>query len=669
MRAITPVFSVLLIIVLSVAVVGFLWLFFTGTFNSLTSTGTSTVGESLTTISSCMKIESVYGNQVSIRNCGKGVIPQDSLKVYLDNVPLDTSMAGKHEFGKDDIGAGGPDEQGRHDPNYKFASRFQAPVDGAINQISLYVYALTGAPAVAKFFVYSDNNGSPDMLLGTSNEITIPGDDTYAWRSGSLNVNIEAKKYYWIGAIIGGNTIQRKYDNGSPSQSNFNYDVYSDGASDTWGGNNFENIVYSIYATYTSASMPVINEGETGTVTLSGLWNFNPGGHLLRVTNPKVITEREVEAVLSEQSPVLDLDFDEGDGRIAYDSSGNENNGILNPVTSLVFAANNGDPPWGFKQYIPSTADWIWKYADAASSAPPESFEVIRKFVLSTPTTVRLNISVDDDVDAYIDDIFLGSEDEWEVTNSWSTSLSAGTHYLKLKVGNSGYGPAGLIASLETFETPEGSVLFITQEDGTWTTSGPTWVDGEFGKALQFDGIDDFANITNDFENVFNSFTIDFWVYPTATHEIDTESNSGYDGVSGQKYAIFPTNADDLGLDNNHACVGLSIGTNGVSVYEHAADYMPALLVWEGTLNGWTHITLVYDDRVPKLYINGNLVRTGLTSTKSYVHPSPNNYFEDGIGGGYWGYFNGAIDSLKIYDKVLTPGETGGISLKLVSYD
>jgi hypothetical protein len=389
--------------------------------------------------------------------------------------------------------------------------------------MSIYIKAISGT-ANCKLSIYSDNSGAPQTLLGVTNEVS--GIDTsWGWRSFSFSSPFSLNPGdYWLMPMCN-NDVNTEYDTSSPG-----YDLFGGtypNFPNPWSDGSSYPFRESIYATYTTSG--VINEGETGTVTLSGLWNFNPGGHLLRVTNPKVITEREVEAVLSEQSPVLDLEFDEDSGNIAYDSSGNGNNGNL--------------------------------------------------------------------------------------------------------------------------------------------VNGPIWVDGEFGKALQFDGIDDFVNITNDFENVFNSFTIDFWVYPTATHEIDTESNSGYDGVSGQKYAIFPTNAYDLGLDNNHVCVGLSIGTNGVSVYEHAANHMPALLVWEGTLNGWTHITLVYDDRVPKLYINGNLVRTGLTSTKSYVHPSPNNYFEDGIGGGYWGYFNGAIDSLKIYDKALIPGETGGISLKLVSYD
>lgn len=157
----------------------------------------------------------------------------------------------KKTFGQTSVLPNGPDDQAEHDANYKFATRFQAPENGIISQISLYVYSATGAPAVAKFIVYSDSGGTPGTLLGTSNEVSIPGDNTYAWRSGSLSISIQGGKYYWIGAILGNNLIQRKYATGSTGQSSWNPDAYSDGASNTWGAYNPENIVYSIFATYT----------------------------------------------------------------------------------------------------------------------------------------------------------------------------------------------------------------------------------------------------------------------------------------------------------------------------------------------------------------------------------------------------------------------------------
>ena len=85
---------------------------------------------------------------------------------------------------------------------------------------------------------------------------------------------------------------------------------------------------------------------------------------------------------------------------------------------------------------------------------------------------------------------------------------------------------------------------------------------------------------------------------------------------------------------------------------------MPALLAWTGAVSGWTHIAVVYQAKQPRLYINGSLVATGLTSTYANVHPglrtsggTPTN--DGGLGGGNWGWFNGGLEEFRIYDGAL----------------
>ena len=147
--------------------------------------------------------------------------------------------------------------------------------------------------------------------------------------------------------------------------------------------------------------------------------------------------------------------------------------------------------------------------------------------------------------------------------------------------------------------------------------------------------------------SVANNFTFSFWVYPRATHEIDAE---GYlwGGVSGQRYAI-----DALYHDPSvGAGAGVSVGTNGVSVYEHSANYMPAMLVWQGTLSGWTHVAVVYENKQPKLYINGTLVRTGLTSSMNSVRAKT-----WALGTGYYGAFDGKLDDVRVYGGALSTSD------------
>jgi Concanavalin A-like lectin/glucanases superfamily len=150
-----------------------------------------------------------------------------------------------------------------------------------------------------------------------------------------------------------------------------------------------------------------------------------------------------------------------------------------------------------------------------------------------------------------------------------------------------------------------------------------------------------------------NTFTMEAWVNPTMSHEIDPESSAGVAGCTGQRYAIYPLHGTAL-WGAGHAGAGFSVGTNGVTVYEHAGDYMPATLVYEGTIKGWTHVAVVYRDRVPSLFINGDLVRTGVAGTMKFVHPSAGmaakgRLVYGGIGGGPWGYFEGQLDDIRLW--------------------
>jgi len=174
----------------------------------------------------------------------------------------------------------------------------------------------------------------------------------------------------------------------------------------------------------------------------------------------------------------------------------------------------------------------------------------------------------------------------------------------------------GLVAGWH-FDEGSGSVAKDSSGNGNdGTIHGATWVDGKFGKALSFDGEDDYVSVTTPLTNVENTFTMELWVYPLTTHEIDTESTGGYPGTTGQKYAIYPPQGYQV-WGSGHAGAGISIGTNGISVYEHSDFYMPPLLVWQGSIDDWSHVCVVYKNKQPRLYVNGILVKVGLTSKKT----------------------------------------------------
>jgi hypothetical protein len=135
-----------------------------------------------------------------------------------------------------------------------------------------------------------------------------------------------------------------------------------------------------------------------------------------------------------------------------------------------------------------------------------------------------------------------------------------------------------------------------------------------------------------------NTFTIEAWVFPTKEYTLKPQSDTDASGTKDQRYAIYPP------LRDQGATVGISVGTNGVSIYEHAAKHMPAKIVWKSTLSTWTHLAVVYRDKKPSLYVNGIRVAEGTVSTQANVSPSTR------FGGGQYGYFCGQMAEVRIWN-------------------
>ncbi|MDB6111905.1 MAG: hypothetical protein JWR69_3655, partial [Pedosphaera sp.] len=151
-------------------------------------------------------------------------------------------------------------------------------------------------------------------------------------------------------------------------------------------------------------------------------------------------------------------------------------------------------------------------------------------------------------------------------------------------------------------------------KNGTWFAAG------QVGQAFSFDGVTNQVNVGSVFPGVTNNFTMEFWVNPTASRRSTSEANSGISGATGQRYAIFPRHGSS-GYGSGHVGAGVSVGNNGVSVFEHTDFYLSSLLVQDTPIIGWTHVAVVYQNKQPQLYINGVLRRTGLASLYT-VHPS-----------------------------------------------
>jgi hypothetical protein len=202
------------------------------------------------------------------------------------------------------------------------------------------------------------------------------------------------------------------------------------------------------------------------------------------------------------------------------------------------------------------------------------------------------------------------------------------------------------------FDEGSGATAADSSGSNTGTITGTSyWAAGFSGTGLSCSG-DDRISWGYTEGRPANNFSLEAMVKVPAgaTHQQDTENTTDTGGISGQKY-LFGANyygAPDAGM-------GVSLGTNGISVYEHSGGYMPALAVYNAAIPPavWHHIVVTYTNKQPRIYLNGNLVRTGLVSPRSNVYASTSLCYDDSS----YGPFAGTVDEMRIYGSVLSDAE------------
>jgi len=187
------------------------------------------------------------------------------------------------------------------------------------------------------------------------------------------------------------------------------------------------------------------------------------------------------------------------------------------------------------------------------------------------------------------------------------------------------------------------------------TANQPVWLGNALNSrpVLRFDGTNGQMVLPGYF--VSNNFSLFVVARSIAGHEVDVEGNaSGYNtGGSGQRYLF-----GGVVNFNSFGEVGVSIGTNGLSVYEYGrnqigSDHFAPLAVYEGPVGtNFNLIALTYTNHYPTLQKNGASVRAGLSSSRS------DSVFTKTIGLGVNGSgFSGDVAEIMIYDRSLSLDE------------
>lgn len=156
------------------------------------------------------------------------------------------------------------------------------------------------------------------------------------------------------------------------------------------------------------------------------------------------------------------------------------------------------------------------------------------------------------------------------------------------------------------------------------------------------------------FPTLTNEFTIEFWVRPEAARVETVESNVEVNGLTGQLFAVYPTQGS-ANYGSGHLGTGVSVGTNGVSVFFHGDNLLTSALVYATNLTGWHHLAVTVEGSRPVLYVDGTPARVGLGMTQ-ILHPSADvsNFNFDSAN---YGPFPGSISDLRVWNYSRLPSE------------
>lgn len=158
-----------------------------------------------------------------------------------------------------------------------------------------------------------------------------------------------------------------------------------------------------------------------------------------------------------------------------------------------------------------------------------------------------------------------------------------------------------------------------------------------------------------------STFTLSCWCKPETF------------AARGRGFVLFPTKGN-----GTRAKVGFSMGQNGVKVYENAGA-LRMVLEAQIPIEGWTCVTLVYNEGIPSLYLNGKMVAVGKKSAYVQCVPSIdepmveeqlNAVFEgDNTPLKVFDYAFTSEDAVREWAKGLPPVNVGGTVIKDLSYD
>jgi len=227
-------------------------------------------------------------------------------------------------------------------------------------------------------------------------------------------------------------------------------------------------------------------------------------------------------------------------------------------------------------------------------------------------------------------------------------------------IGTQTLGLRGLVLWLK-FNEGSGNIAYDSSfYNNHGTIYGAVYTDGKFGKALSFDGVDDYVEVPDSASlDMTEVMTLAWWMYPKTTDLQRIFMKKRTDGVKDDytNYAVWINDGVMETTAGEAAFAGqllIDVGSGDGGTYTRIGTNVNV----GNYLNEWHFYAFTYDESTLKVYVDGVLVytlnvaqdlgaNTGPLIIGKHVDNSATSKF----------FFNGTIDEVRIYNRALSENE------------
>jgi len=198
-----------------------------------------------------------------------------------------------------------------------------------------------------------------------------------------------------------------------------------------------------------------------------------------------------------------------------------------------------------------------------------------------------------------------------------------------------------------SFDEGSGTTAYDSSGNGNnGAIYGATWDNGAYGKALSFDGVDDYVSVPDSdlWHFGVNDFSIGFLVYFNSLtmnkHQLMGQSNGG--NIQDKWFIAF-------NFSQNPNCLTFDVCRTGGTIVHQIS------FPWTPSTDMWYYTTIVRSGTGWYLYVNG--VQEGPTQTSNIDIPNVASTLKIGSDGELWNFHDGLMDEVRIFNRSLSAEE------------